>query len=148
VLGMAPLLFERSQQAQFLKPTIITLVYGLGFGMILVLLVVPALVAAQHDVARQIAAMRRGLRTRARGLQLGLITLWVMISGWGMVTMGVAAWSGALYPPLAKVLPSAAAAMPAMPVAFLLFTGGAAVLALAGYVLGGILLAVRKPTGA
>lgn len=148
VLGMAPLLFERSQQAQFLKPTIITLVYGLGFGMILVLLVVPALVAAQHDVARQIAAMRRGLRTRARGLQLGLIALWVMVSGWGVATMGVAAWSGALYPPLAKVLPSAAAAMPAMPVAFLLFTGGAAVLALAGYVLGGILLAVRKPTDA
>ncbi|MEP3441988.1 MAG: efflux RND transporter permease subunit [Sulfitobacter sp.] len=148
VLGMAPLLFERSQQAQFLKPTIITLVYGLGFGMILVLLVVPALVAAQHDVARQIAAMRRGLRTRARGLQLGLIALWVMVSGWGVATMGVAAWSGALYPPLAKVLPSAAAAMPAMPVAFVLFTGGAAVLALAGYVLGGILLAVRKPTDA
>jgi multidrug efflux pump subunit AcrB len=43
VLGLAPLLYETSQQAQFLKPTVITLVYGLGFGMVLVLLVVPAL---------------------------------------------------------------------------------------------------------
>ena len=48
VLGLAPLLYERSSQAQFLKPTVITLVYGLGFGMLLVLLVVPALIAAQH----------------------------------------------------------------------------------------------------
>ncbi|MFK7746444.1 MAG: efflux RND transporter permease subunit, partial [Roseobacter sp.] len=56
VLGMMPLLYETSQQAQFLKPTVITLVYGLGFGMFLVLLVVPAMVAMQHDVARQIGA--------------------------------------------------------------------------------------------
>ncbi|HCI98194.1 MAG TPA: hypothetical protein DHV74_00730, partial [Sulfitobacter sp.] len=62
VLGMAPLLYEQSQQAQFLKPTVITLVYGLGFGMFLVLLVVPALVAAQHDIGRQIRAMRRAMR--------------------------------------------------------------------------------------
>jgi len=37
VLGLAPLLFERSTQAQFLKPTVVTLVYGLGFGTVLVL---------------------------------------------------------------------------------------------------------------
>ena len=41
VLGLAPLLYERSTQAQFLKPTVVTLVYGLGFGMVLVLIVVP-----------------------------------------------------------------------------------------------------------
>ena len=40
VLGLAPLLYEQSQQAQFLKPTVITLVYGLGFGLVLVLMVV------------------------------------------------------------------------------------------------------------
>ncbi|HSG57340.1 MAG TPA: efflux RND transporter permease subunit, partial [Paracoccaceae bacterium] len=52
VLGLAPLLYETSSQAQFLKPTVITLVYGLGFGMVLVLLLVPALMAIQQDVAR------------------------------------------------------------------------------------------------
>lgn len=148
VLGMTPLLFERSQQAQFLKPTIITLVYGLGFGMVLVLLVVPALVAAQHDVARQVAAMRRGLRARARGLQLGLMALWLVILGWGTATMGVAVWSGTLYPPLSQTLSQfvpAVAGMSVMPAAFLLFVGGAGVLALAGYVIGATALALRKP---
>ena len=42
VIGLAPLLYETSRQAQFLKPTVVTLSYGLGFGMVLVLLVVPA----------------------------------------------------------------------------------------------------------
>ena len=65
VLGMSPLLYEQSQQAQFLMPTVITLVYGLGFGMLLVLLVVPALIAAQHDVSRHITAMRRGVGAHA-----------------------------------------------------------------------------------
>ncbi|MEM6986293.1 MAG: efflux RND transporter permease subunit [Pseudomonadota bacterium] len=49
VLGLTPLLFESSQQAQFLKPTVISLCYGLGFGMVLVLCLVPALVWIQHD---------------------------------------------------------------------------------------------------
>ena len=51
VLGMTPLLFEKSQGAQFLKPTVITLVYGLGFGMIIVLIVVPSLLAMQLDIS-------------------------------------------------------------------------------------------------
>ena len=62
MIGLAPLLYEGSNQAEFLKPTVITLVYGLGFGMVLVLLVVPAIMAMQSDIARQIAAARRGLR--------------------------------------------------------------------------------------
>ncbi len=62
VLGLAPLLYEGSRQAQFLKPTVITLCYGLGFGMVLVLLVVPALLVVQADVGRMVAALRRALR--------------------------------------------------------------------------------------
>ncbi|MDJ0826413.1 MAG: efflux RND transporter permease subunit [Rhodobacter sp.] len=61
VLGLAPLLYEQSQQAQFLKPTVITLVYGLGFGMVLVLVVVPAVMAMQQDLRRQWAALGRAL---------------------------------------------------------------------------------------
>ncbi len=69
VLGLAPLLYESSTQAQFLKPTVITLVYGLGFGMVLVLLVVPALMAVQRDVRRAFVALRRafGRRTGQAG---------------------------------------------------------------------------------
>jgi multidrug efflux pump subunit AcrB len=62
VLGLAPLLFERSSQALFLQPTVVTLVYGLAFGMVIVLLLIPAIVAIQADVQRQTAAARRALR--------------------------------------------------------------------------------------
>ena len=62
VLGLMPLLFERSSQAEFLKPTVITLVYGLGFGLVLVLLVVPAALAVGADLGRLRAGLRRGLR--------------------------------------------------------------------------------------
>lgn len=90
VLGLAPLLYESSQQAQFLKPTVITLVYGLGFGMVLVLIVVPTLVAMQADFARQIASAKRALRARqadavrwpVRGAA-GLLALWFVLTlGW------------------------------------------------------------------
>jgi Cu/Ag efflux pump CusA len=141
VLGLAPLLFERSEQAQFLKPTVITLVYGLGFGMLLVLLVVPALMAAQHDVARQMAAMRRGLRAPARGLRLGLVALWTVILAWGAVTLGYAALEGTLFAPLAAA--PALGAMPAMAAAFALFVAGSALLALSGYVIGAIALRLQ-----
>ncbi|GLQ35904.1 multidrug transporter AcrB [Amylibacter marinus] len=59
VLGLTPLMFEQSVQAQFLKPTIITLVFGLGFGMFLVLLVVPAMVVMQRDFGRLLISTRR-----------------------------------------------------------------------------------------
>ncbi len=69
VAGLAPMLFETSTQAQFLKPTVITLAFGLGFGMVLVLFVTPALIAVQHDVAAALRALRRlpaALRRRSR----------------------------------------------------------------------------------
>ncbi len=50
--GLLPLLFEASRQAQFLKPTVITLVYGLGLGMVLVLLMTPAMMAIGQDMRR------------------------------------------------------------------------------------------------
>jgi multidrug efflux pump subunit AcrB len=61
LLGLGPLLYDTSSQAQFLKPTVITLVFGLGFGMILVLLVVPALMASQADIGRCIRSLKRVL---------------------------------------------------------------------------------------
>jgi len=148
VLGMAPLLYEQSQQAQFLKPTVVTLVYGLGFGMFLVLLVVPAFIAAQHDIARQIRAMRRGVRSRARGLQAGLIGMWAVLAVWGALTLGWAGINGVLYPPLAAMVPAMAAMAP-LTAALILFIAGAGLLALSGYIVGAIMLQVgrRKQAG-
>ena len=100
VLGLAPRLFEPSSQAEFLKPTVVTLVYGLGFGMVIVLLVVPLLLACQEDVKRLRQAARRALRaprgairvpallavTLSVALMVALILPYLMgQSGWGWV---------------------------------------------------------------
>lgn len=128
VLGLTPLLFERSQQAQFLKPTVITLVYGLGFGMLLVLLVVPALVAMQHDVSRQVAALRRGLRLRrANGVRTGLALGLLAVVVWLVATMGVTMVTGALPGPLLQAMPALAQGSP-MIMSLAVFVAGAAVL--------------------
>ncbi len=100
VLGLTPLMYESSQQAQFLKPTVITLVYGLGFGMVLILLLVPALLAILNDVSRPMTAMRRALRApdrvvrtavRATGaalaVWLGLSMIWPAVTGEPMVLL-------------------------------------------------------------
>ncbi|MEO0389518.1 MAG: efflux RND transporter permease subunit [Pseudomonadota bacterium] len=138
VLGMMPLLYEGSVQAEFLKPTVITLVYGLGFGMVLVLLVVPALVAVQHDVGRQVTAMRRGLR---RG-RLGLVMtgLWALVGLWAAVTLGAAMITGGLPAPILDVLPQRLADQPAQRAGLLLFLAGTAVLLCVTYVVGALLL--------
>ncbi len=57
--GLAPLLTEKSLQAQFLMPMAITIVFGLAVATLLVLFVVPALLAIQHDFGRMLAAIRR-----------------------------------------------------------------------------------------
>ena len=95
VLGLAPLLYETSSQALFLKPTVITLAYGLGFGLVLVLLVVPALMAAQADIGRAFRSLRRGVTAprRAGGLVAGLagtvLVLFGATLGWTVVTGAV-----------------------------------------------------------
>jgi multidrug efflux pump subunit AcrB len=121
VLGLAPLLYETSSQAQFLMPTVITLVYGLGFGMVLVLLVVPALMAIQNDLGRQGRALRRGLRMRRTAPVLraavGGIGLWLML------TLGWVVWQGALPGPLAGLMPGLSAAAPLLSAAMMFMAG-------------------------
>ena len=58
VLGLAPLMYEASRQALFLKPTVITLVFGLSVGFFVVLALVPSLLVMQADVARAIHTLR------------------------------------------------------------------------------------------
>ncbi len=59
VFGLAPLLFEQSRDAQFLKPTVITLVFGLGFGMLILLIIVPVFIAVQNDFYRYYKSFQR-----------------------------------------------------------------------------------------
>ena len=49
VLGLLPILLERSLQAQVLIPLVASLAFGLFAATVLVLVVVPALYAILHD---------------------------------------------------------------------------------------------------
>ena len=129
VLGLAPLLYETSVQAQFLKPTVITLCYGLGFGMGLVLLVVPALIAIQRDVARPFAALRRILRA-PRPIAGAMMLTCAIVLGWLAVTIGVTTLTGGLPGPLAEWMPRLAQARP-LSAALVLFVAGTAVITFA-----------------
>ena len=103
VLGLAPLLYERSTQAQFLKPTVITLVYGLGFGLLIVLLVIPALVAMQEDIKRFRKAYLFALRSQNKLVQRSFATLTFVILLWGGLTLGFMTISGSLAPILSQL---------------------------------------------
>jgi len=134
VLGLAPLLFERSQQAQFLKPTVITLVYGLGFGLVLVLLVVPALIAVQNDVSRPVTALRRAMRGSHRGMRWLVGVTGALLLAWMGATMGAAVVTGALPERVMGLVPQLAD-MGAMRAGLVLFVGGALAIVLVTYLL-------------
>ncbi|WP_135504496.1 efflux RND transporter permease subunit [Roseovarius aestuariivivens] len=145
VMGLTPLLFEQSTQAQFIKPTVITLVYGLGFGMLLVLLLVPAILAMQQDVKRQTTALRHALRFRTKSVRVAMLTVLALVLGWLGATMGVASVTGALPTLLTRAVPALGDA-PAMPAALGLFLAGAALVSVMLYVIGWIArLILRQP---
>ncbi|MGR3503156.1 efflux RND transporter permease subunit [Pseudaestuariivita sp.] len=136
VLGLMPLLSEGSVQAQFLKPTVITLIYGLGFGMLLVLLVVPSLVAMQEDVQHLRQSYQRSLRFRAAPARRFMQAVSLLVAVWAGLTLGWTLVTGALPQALA---PLAFAGM-AMTGAVALFAAGLAVLCLAAYALAMVLV--------
>ncbi|MDO9639845.1 MAG: efflux RND transporter permease subunit [Pseudotabrizicola sp.] len=122
VIGLSPLLFEGSSQAEFLKPTVITLVYGLAFGMFLVLIMVPALMAVQADIGQMFRALSRGLRAdKARGVLLGAGAVLAVLFAITLAPALLDGWLGG--------------ALPAMPVgtAFGLFALGAAAVSVAAF---------------
>ncbi|HRW15788.1 efflux RND transporter permease subunit [Amaricoccus sp.] len=143
VLGLGPLMYERSSQALFLKPTVVTLVYGLGIGAVLVLILVPALVVVQRDIARLLTAWRRGLGLRRRGPAPGLSAIVAVASlagfAWLGVTLGPWLLEGALAGPAARLAPF----LPGWPpgwVALAALAAGMVVLLAAGALAGAILL--------
>ncbi len=50
IAGLAPLLLEKSRQAQFLKPMAIAIAYGIGFATVLTLLMLPLFLAFSNRV--------------------------------------------------------------------------------------------------
>ncbi|WP_044402938.1 efflux RND transporter permease subunit [Lacinutrix sp. Hel_I_90] len=52
VAGLAPLLMEKSRQAQFLKPMAISISFGIAYATILTLLVLPLFLAFSNDIKK------------------------------------------------------------------------------------------------
>ncbi len=50
IAGLAPLLLEKSRQAQFLKPMAISIAYGIGFATVLTLVVLPLFLSFSNNV--------------------------------------------------------------------------------------------------
>ena len=143
VLGLSPLLYETSSAAQFLKPTVITLVYGLGFGVVLVLIVVPALMAMQADVGAQVASFKRAWRglSRGRGPRLPFAAAVVLVLAVFAMTLGSVMFNGGL-PTLVLGLPMAAVLAP-LQMGFVLFLVGSACVLVAIYALSALVLALQ-----
>ncbi|MCB9637295.1 MAG: efflux RND transporter permease subunit [Myxococcales bacterium] len=61
VAGLAPLLFERSLQAQFLIPMAISLAFGVAFATFITLILVPSLYIVINDMRRFFHWLRHGV---------------------------------------------------------------------------------------
>jgi multidrug efflux pump subunit AcrB len=59
VVGLGPLIFETSLQAQFLIPMAVSLAFGVGFATVLVLVFTPALLSLHESAHARLVAWRR-----------------------------------------------------------------------------------------
>ena len=78
VAGLAPILLETSLQAQFLKPMAVSLVFGLSFGTVLILLVVPSMLMIIEETKPRLAhfAARLGNAMIPSHLPATVLALW------------------------------------------------------------------------
>ncbi|WP_445384123.1 efflux RND transporter permease subunit [Robiginitalea sp. IMCC44478] len=60
IAGLAPLLLEKSRQAQFLKPMAISISYGIGIATILTLLLLPLFLSLVNDTKAKMKWLRTG----------------------------------------------------------------------------------------
>jgi hypothetical protein len=129
---------------------VITLVYGLGFGLLLVLVLVPAVLAVQVDIRRQFSALRHGLRARAGLARLLILGAGAALTGLFTATLGMVIVTGALPAWLISTFP-ALTAMPALVAAMAVFLTGSMAVLLVCYVAGWLLLrpatSIPKPMG-
>ncbi|MEO0571399.1 MAG: efflux RND transporter permease subunit [Bacteroidota bacterium] len=60
IAGLAPLLLEKSRQAQFLKPMAISIAYGIGFATVLTLVMLPIFLSFSNNVKVSAKWLRTG----------------------------------------------------------------------------------------
>ncbi len=69
-LGLFPLILEKSFQAQFLIPMAISLVYGVAFGTLFILLFFPALIMVLNDIRRGIRQLWTGEKVEREHVEI------------------------------------------------------------------------------
>jgi Cu/Ag efflux pump CusA len=67
IVGLTPMMMERSIQAKFLIPIVVSLVAGVSLAFFVTLLLVPALYAIGIDVGELRARLRQRMRDRLAG---------------------------------------------------------------------------------
>ena len=107
--------------------------------MVLVLLVVPSLIAAQNDIGRQFTALSKAFSFRLVAVRFGFLLLGLTVLAWLTATLG---WT-VVYGQLLVVVPGLEQ-WPVKPLALLIFIIGLVVGLLVTYVLSGLFMALRR----
>jgi len=75
VAGLAPLLLEKSRQAQFLKPMAISISYGIAISTVLTLVMLPLLLSVTNSIKVFIKWMRTGEKVTKEEVERAIIEL-------------------------------------------------------------------------
>jgi len=71
--GLFPLILETSFQAQFLIPMAISLVYGVAFGTLFILLFFPSLILILNDIRRELRQLWHGRKFQREEVEIAWI---------------------------------------------------------------------------
>ncbi|SNR33677.1 efflux RND transporter permease subunit [Lutibacter flavus] len=75
IAGLAPLLLEKSRQAQFLKPMAISISYGIGIATVLTLVMLPLMLSVSNSIKVFIKWMRTGEKVTKEEVERAIIEL-------------------------------------------------------------------------
>ena len=73
--GLAPIIFEKSFQAQLLKPMAISIAYGIGYATFLTLILLPILLSLTNTLKLNFVWLRSGKKVDKRDVEAPVIEL-------------------------------------------------------------------------
>jgi multidrug efflux pump subunit AcrB len=75
IAGLAPLLLEKSRQAQFLKPMAVSISYGIGIATVLTLVMLPLLLAVSNNIKVFLKWLSTGKKVTKEEVERAIIEL-------------------------------------------------------------------------
>ena len=67
IVGLMPMMMERSMQAAFLQPIVVALAFGVFFAFFVTLLMVPSLYSIGLDIGEFFSKMKKWIRSKLPG---------------------------------------------------------------------------------